>query len=388
MRQRWKGGRTLVLLSACVIALALAGTAYGFGQFRDLDPYPTGGLIYGVATGDVTGDGRVDILAGNDDGDDHISLLRGKGDGSFKDEERIEDPDGPEGIAIGRFNSDRRPDFAVADYGDGDDDSKVAIYLGASGGFDPGQVLDAGPGVWLVQAADLDRDGRLDLVAGNYDPTAGEAISVFLGKRRGKFRPAHTYQVATGGAYGLDVARMNRDPRPDVVVVTADGSVSVLTAKPDGSLAGAKTVPDATSSPGYNGVAVADFDRDGRNDAVVTDYEQDALVVMEGKGTGKLGSPKVRTPPTLANLGPWPIEAANLTGDRRPDLAVGTYDTPELHVFRTRASGNFQQVDGHALESIPEVIAAGKLNGDAAADLAVGTDAAVEVFINKKQPQL
>jgi large repetitive protein len=389
MRQAGTVRGAMILVGAAMLLAATAGSALGFGTFRSPDPYPTGGYVYGLDIGDVTRDGTPDILAGNaEDLDDHISLLRGTGGGGFEDEMRIEDPNNPEGIAIGRFDSDRKPDFAVANYDSGED-NKVSIYLGAGGGeFDPGQVLDGVSGSWLLQSADLDRDGRLDLIAGNYDAIAGEAVSVFLGTgSQGEFLPADTYQVGSGGAYGLAVARMNGDKRPDVVVVTEDNGVSVLLANADGSLGTGDTVEDATMERGFDGVAVADFDGDGRNDAIVTDYQADELHLLRGKGDGTLKAPDPVGPDSLADTGPYPIEARDLTGDGRPDLAVGAYNAPVgLLVLENRKGKRFRLIDQHALGDYPEFIAAGRLNEDKGADVVVGTDSGVEVLRNKRKP--
>jgi hypothetical protein len=375
----------IVLAGTAILLVGTAGVAQGFGKFKTPDPYASSGEVYGLDVGDVTRDGIPDILAGNDSAaGDHISLFTGKGDGTFEDEMSIEDPNGPEGIAIGRFNSDRKPDFAVADY----DSSEIAISLGAGGGFTPGQVLDGVDGPWLIQAADIDRDGHLDLITGNYDSDESNAVSVFLAGGNGEFSDAVHYATGGAGATGLAMARMNGDKRPDVVVLTADHVVSVLPAQPGGSLGEPETVADATSYSGYDGLAVADFDGDDRNDAVVTDYEADELYLLRGNGDGTLGDPEPVAPDNLVDTGPWAIEARDLTRDGRPDLAVAGSDSQDVHILQNRRGKHFRQVDGHVVGDYPEFIAAARLNKDKGTDVVVGTDSGVEVLINKKHPEL
>lgn len=372
---------TLVAPAAALVALT--GTAHAFGSFPSRDTYTTGGAVYGVAVGDVNGDGKADVVAGNDNGDDHISILPGLGNGGLDDERSIADPDGPEGVAIGRFNSDRRPEFAVADY----TTSRIRTYFRAGGDFNAGPVLDGVAGTWLLQRADLNRDGRLDLVAGNYDSDGSDPVSVFLGKgRKGRFKEAKSYAAGTGGAAGLALARMNRDRRPDVVVVTREGAVSVLRAKANGALGKAKTVEGASSYPGFDGLAAADFDRDGRADVAVSDYDANEIFLLRGKRDGSLGGPKPAGPSSLAGKGPWAIEARELTGDRRPDLVVAGYNTSEIFFLRPRKGGGFKQFDDHFLGDIPEFMTTGRLNRDKGADVVVGTDSGVDVLINEKSP--
>jgi hypothetical protein len=384
MRQGWTGMRgAITVVGAAALLVATAGVAQGFGKFKTPDPYASSGEVYGLDVGDVTRDGVPDILAGNDSAvGDHISLFSGLGGGLFEDEMVIEDPNGPEGIAIGRFNSDRKPDFAVADY----DTSEIAISLGAGGGFDPGQVLAGVDGPWLIQAPDIDRDGHLDLITGNYDSDESNAISVFLSGGEGEFSDAVHYATGGAGATGLAMARMNGDKRPDVVVLTQDHVVSVLPANPGGSLGDPKTVADATSYSGYDGLAVADFDGDDRNDVVVTDYEADELYLLRGNGDGTLGDPEPVAPDPLVDTGPWAIEARDLTRDGRPDLAVAGSDSQDVHVLQNRRGKRFRQIDGHVVGDYPEFIAAARLNKDKGADLVVGTDSGVEVLRNKRKP--
>ena len=76
----------------------------------------------------------------------------------------------------------------------------------------------------LLAAADFDADGRVDLVAGDF---RASTLYVYRGDGAGNF--ANGIALAAGGpANELEVADMNGDGRPDIVTVNEDASVSVL----------------------------------------------------------------------------------------------------------------------------------------------------------------
>jgi FG-GAP repeat. len=79
-----------------------------------------------------------------------------------------------------------------------------------------------------VAVADLNRDGKPDLVTANIS-----SVSVLLGKGDGTFQPGMVYANGDGDTYSVAVADLNRDGKPDVVTANGfiddySGSVSVL----------------------------------------------------------------------------------------------------------------------------------------------------------------
>src|SRR5262245_59259727 len=91
-----------------------------------------------------------------------------------------------------------------------------------------GSPFDLGHSAWHVAVADLDGDGKADVVA-----AAGEGVRVLLGNGRGGFRPAPGSPFATGkGTWQLAVGDVNGDGKPDVAASNlASDTVTVLLAK-------------------------------------------------------------------------------------------------------------------------------------------------------------
>lgn len=81
-----------------------------------------------------------------------------------------------------------------------------------------------------MTSGDLNRDGKLDLVFGNYNN-----ISVFLGKGDGTFGPETRYTVGNGPE-SIAIGDLDGDGIPDLAVANAlSGTVSILLGRGDGT---------------------------------------------------------------------------------------------------------------------------------------------------------
>ena len=131
---------------------------------------------------------------------------------------------------------------------------------GPRGTFDASRTIPFGPPnatIRMTEAADLDGDGLLDLVA--IDENVGTAI--YFGQRTGGFSEGVRVADANPAPYALAVADVNGDRKPDIIVGNIEAP-SVVHFN-DGSGRRFHTIRIGDSKGTVYGFAIADLDRDG-----------------------------------------------------------------------------------------------------------------------------
>ena len=128
----------------------------------------------------------------------------------------------PTSVAIADLNGDGRPDIVTTNSGG----NSVSVLLGnGDGTFSAQETFAVGRSPRAVVVADLTGDGIPDLIVANYND---DTISVLIGKGDGTFLPQEVFAVGAR-PYSLAVADLNGDGRPDIIVAnSASDTVSVL----------------------------------------------------------------------------------------------------------------------------------------------------------------
>jgi hypothetical protein len=195
----------------------------GRGGFKPAagSPFRIGRGFYPHALADMDGDGNVDIVAPDIMGE-AVVIARGDGKGGFTVAQTIPVRPRPYFVVVADLNGDGRNDVIALH----DDISEVAVLLtDAAGRFADPAWLDVGERPGHAVAADFDRDGKLDVAM-----ATGHGAKVFLGDGKGGFRPSALGDM--GGQWDVAVADMNRDGKLDLVLPDFEkGTVSVLLAQ-------------------------------------------------------------------------------------------------------------------------------------------------------------
>ena len=188
-----------------------------------------------------------------------------------------------------------------------------------------------------------------------------------MGQSVPSFAPAVSYSAP--GASAAASGDFNGDGKADVVTANgiASGShgVSILLSNGDGTFQAARNFLTGTDP---TGIAVGDFNGDGKLDVAVANGVTNTLSILLGNGDGTL---QAATTVGLAGQ-PFAIFAADFNADGKKDLAVLLYTgvaasgvTYADAILMSNGDGTFSQ----STFTAPSGLAVGDFNGDGKTDL-------------------
>jgi Bacterial Ig-like domain (group 3)/FG-GAP-like repeat/FG-GAP repeat len=320
----------------------------GDGTFGPVGTYASGGdEPIDIAVVDLNGDGKPDLIVVNHSpcygcpGNGRVAVLLGNGGGSFQPAVSYDSGgffSGGGGFGVADVNGDGKLDVIVASCAPsgstdcGDADGVIGVLFGnGDGTFRPVVTFDSGtsPGGTAVAVADLNRDGKLDLIVTTgctYSLTCPKgSVGVLMGNGDGTFRPSVNYALAGWSDFGIDVVDLNRDGKLDVVVGGCgstncwgpNGLASVLLGNGDGTFQAASGFDSGGRLA--DGIAVADVNGDGKLDILASDTIDGSVGMLPGQGDGTFLAPLAFA--TGGYLS-YAIAVADLNGDGRPDVVT------------------------------------------------------------------
>jgi hypothetical protein len=290
-----------------------------------------------IVLADLNHDGKQDVVLA-DHNSYAVTVLLGTGDGRFTaaSGSPFVARDGKQphthGLAIADFNRDGHADIVTANNDDGD----VSLLLGdGQGQFvrAPRSPFPCGPGPYPIAATDIDGDGDADVLIPNaaHDDSALKTLTILLGNRQGELTAAPSSPVkCEASVWYVATGDLNSDGRPDVVATHSEGSAAATILLNDGT---GKLAP-AASSPlqlghGAWGAQIADMNRDGKADLVVAADE--AIRVFAGDGRG--GFQPAAGSPYPSGKGAWRLVVADFNGDGKLDVATRCVEANQLEIL-------------------------------------------------------
>jgi hypothetical protein len=329
----------------------------------------------GLALGDFTGDGRIDLVTARSAAPDAVVVTNDSGTtcvrASFAQAPRAwAAGDGPFSVAAADFDRDGRPDLVVAS--DLGTDGRIRFLRGGSEGFGAPFPYVVSPPARGLAAADFDTDGNLDVVAALGDVGLGE-VRLFEGDGSGGFSPGAS-RPAGNGTSAVAVGDFNGDGAPDVVAVSEnDGGVHAFLGDGQGALGPGTLVASGLLTP--RGVAAADLTGDGLADLAVTAATGNTVAVFRSNGDGTF------TPLATPGVGPNPlgIAAVDLDADGDLDLVTADSGAAQVSVLRNAGSGAFSPAVSTPVDVGPTAIVAFDVTGSPLPDVVVATTASASV---------
>ncbi|MGH9745165.1 MAG: choice-of-anchor D domain-containing protein [Candidatus Acidiferrales bacterium] len=296
---------------------------------------------WGVIAADFNKDGMLDVVTANR-GSNTVTVYLGNGNGTFQTGQTITVFSGPFGLAVGDVNNDGNPDLIVTSlFASGS--GGIAVLLGNGDGTFQAPVIftnDRGAAE-TVALADINGDGNLDLIAGNL---SAAGVEVFLGNGTGAFAAPVIYGTTLGSDIGqVQLADLDGDGKLDLVV-TNESVVAVMLG--DGT--GAFGTPSTRSVPGSVGMAIGDFDGDGKLDVVVSSFDG-PTAFLKGGGDGTLAAPV-----TIATSSNRAIAMGDFNGDGKLDFVTQDQTGGTLDFYLGNGDGTFQPVQSFGSDLGPQ----------------------------------
>lgn len=278
------------------------------------------------AVRDFTRDGKYDVM-GVDRRTSALLLFPGKGNGTFATPVVLRSSwPFTRTTGVGDFNGDKQPDLMGLS-----GDRTLSFIAGASRGTNLATSVRLGalatPVTALLGWGDLNGDAKADLIVRD----ASTGLSRIrtgngaggLGKVYGPFRTlTGLSQVSMSPMVGTSAADVvGRDGNGNLVIVPNNGRKNLGTPLPTNL-----KVPTATQV-----LSVGDWNRNGYADVMVRTASGNQLVLYPGLGNGKFGQPRSmgvgwKVVTRLAAVG-------DVTGDGFPDL-MGKIGSGPLTIFR------------------------------------------------------
>jgi len=309
-----------------VASMATAGTVVsllgdGKGGFipsgQSALPGPPGRL---APLGDFDHDGRLDLATINET-NHAVYVAYSHGDGTFVGGQTYALASAPSAIEAADLDGDTFIDLVVTSAAGG----TITVLMGAPGQkFSVQKAMSAGKSPTQLALGDLDGDGQLDVVASDFGPGAGNTGFLLCpGNGDGTF---HSPTKVKGSlSVALALADLDADGKLDIVYT--DATMAVVGAlRNRGKLSFDAAVNSAAASIAPGALVVADLDLDGKLEAAVADRL--ASSVQAFHGTGKVTLTQSSIYPV--GLTPVAVRAGQLDGASGIDLVTANAGASSL----------------------------------------------------------
>jgi len=282
-------------------------------------------------------------------------------------------------VASGDVNGDGIPDLLVVGH---DNTLNVRLGLG-SDRFGPVASYPLRNHANYLVSADLNHDGFADVVVAHDGSGQPVFVTAFLGSGTGDLHRSWELGTPYNTSMGICAGDFDGDGNEDVAVAVSDNRAAALVfeGSGDGTFRAPIVVPTVSPDPavsdGTVAVAAGDLDRDGRDDLVLSCFDNtNQLVIHRGTASGLAGPVQVPLP------SPVSVGVGDVNGDGKLDLVACNVGHGTLSVLYGRGDGTFDDPVSLPTGPSPSAVVVADLDGDGQADAAVIdlSDDAIRVY--------
>lgn len=288
----------------------------------------------GSVVGDIDGDGKQDLIIGMYN-DSNLAVYRNIGEPGTLDSNSFQKIfvklpfKNVFQVGMGDLNADGKPEIIAGCFSrdtfivlqNNSTPGNINLTTGATGGF------VAGSSACAIKVADMDADGIADIIIANRN----KRFSIFKNSNTGgalssaNFTRTDFLVGTTAAINDVAVGDLNMDGLPDVVI--PDYNATTMHVYINNGALSFTDNPIATTYNGTWGIALADFDGDGKMDIGGSNRNNNNVFIYPNTTTGTTFS--VGTSVNYATTGVQFIycSAADLNGDAKPDLLFANLAT-------------------------------------------------------------